>query len=156
MSYVTHTIIDRSGELSFTRHYLPTINAGNYIVVTGNTPATQNVGSLRVALGAICNGNFVRHEVTAVEATPPLTVPSSDNAQREIKLLVRYVSSAARRGSIEIPGPNLAILGQANTDQVDETASEWINLVAAIEANCTDSYGDAITVTDGRIVGRRL
>lgn len=156
MSYVTHTIIDRSGESSFTRHYLPTITAANYIVVTGNTPATQNVGSLRVALGAITNGNFVRHEVTAVEGTQPLAEPASPQAQREVKLLIRYISSASRRGSIEIPGPDLALLASPGTDVVDLTITEMANFIGVFETETRDSYGDTITVTDARIVGRRL
>jgi len=156
MAYVTHTIIDRSGELSFTRHYLPAITPANYIVVTGNTPVTQNVGSLRVALGAITNGNFVRHEVTAIEGTQPLTLPAAAGAQREIKLLVRYVSSAGRRGSLEIPGPNLTLLAQAGTDQVDLTITEMADFITVFETETVDSYGDTVTVTDARIVGRRL
>lgn len=155
MAYVTHTIIDYSGETSFTRHFLPTINAGNYATITGNTVG-QNVGDLRIALGAITDGNFVKHEVTVQEPTLPNTVPTDENAQREYKLLVRYVSSANRRGSIEIPGPNLAVLAQPDTDQVDPASAEWIALVGELETTCVDSYGDTLTVTDGRIVGRRL
>jgi hypothetical protein len=155
MSYVTHTIIDHSGETSFTRHYLPDVTAANYAAVTGNT-ALQNVGALRLALGAITDGNFVKHEVTAVEGVLPTTIPASDNAQREIKLLVRYVSSAARRGSLEIPAPDLSILALPDTDLIDETAAEWLAFVSQFQALCRDSYGDTVTVTDGRIVGRRL
>jgi len=156
MAFVTHTMIDHSGELSFTRHYLPAINAGNYATITGNTPVTQNVGSLRVALGAITDANFVRHEVTCQEPLKPATLPVNPQAQREVKLLVRYVSSAARRGSFEIPAPNLTLIGQPGTDQVDTSVAEWINLVTAVQANCVDSYGDTIAITDGRIVGRSL
>lgn len=155
MPYVTHTIIDHSGETSFTRHFLPAINAGNYATITGNTVG-QNVGDLRIALGAITDGNFVKHEVTAQEPTLPNTVPTDPNAQRENKLLVRYVSSANRRGSIEIPGPNLDVLAQPDTDQVDPASTQWLALVGELETTCVDSYGDTITVTDGRIVGRRL
>lgn len=155
MSYVTHTIIDHSGETSFTRHYLPNITAANYAATTGNG-AGQSVGSLRLALGAITDGNFVKHEVTAQEGTVPNTIPADENAQREYKLLVRYVSAANRRGSIEIPGPNLAVLAQPDTDQVDPASTEWLAFIGEFETNCVDSYGDTLTVTDGRIVGRRL
>lgn len=155
MSYVTHSIIDHSGEVSFTRHGLPDITSVNYAAVTGNTIA-QNVGALRLALAAVTDGNFTKHEVTAAEQPPIGAIPTDVNAQREIKLLVRYVSSAGRRGSFEIPGPDLTLFAQTGTDVALLTSTEWLAFESIIEANCRDSYGDTITVTDGRIVGRRL
>jgi len=155
MSYVTHIIIDRSAEISFTRHYLPAINAGNYTAVTGNVVG-QNVGNLRLALAEITLGNFVRHEVTAQEATQPVDIPTDANAQRETKLLVRYISESNRRGSLEIPGPNLTLLAQPNTDQIDMSVTEFQDFLGLFEADYRDSYGDTVTITDARIVGRRL
>jgi len=155
MSFVTHIILDRSAEVSFTRHYLPTINAGNYTAVTGNTVG-QNVGNLRLALAAVILGNFVRHEVTAQEAVFPTTPATSEFAQRETKLLVRYVSTANRRGSLEIPGPNLTLLAQPNTDEIDMSVTEFQDFKDLLESDFRDSYGDTVTVTDARIVGRRL
>jgi len=157
MAYVTHTLIDHSGEKSPTRHYLPDLTNANYIVVTGNTPVTQNVGSLRVALGAITNANFVRHKVTAhTVRNPPSSAVAA--AQRESKLLIRCQDNGtgARRFNIEIPCPNLSLLAQEGTDVIDSTVAEWIAVVALLEADCVSPWGNTFLVIEGRIVGRRL
>lgn len=156
MAYVTHTLIDHSGEKSPTRHYLPDLTNANYIAVTGNTPVTQNVGSLRVALGAITNANFVRHKVTAHTVRLPFSTPVAA-AQRESKLLIRCQdNSNARRFNIEIPCPNLTLLAQEGTDVIDSTVPEWIAVVALLESECVSPWGNTFLVTEARIVGRRL
>jgi len=156
MAHVTHTMIDHSGEQSFTRHLLPDLTGANYAVITGNTAPTQNVGALRVALGNISDMNFVRHTVTAVSVrTAPVT--SVQEAQRESKLLVRSIDNInARRFNVEIPAPKLSILAQPNTDLVDTTAPEWTDLVDMLEAETRSPWGNQYTVVDGRLVGRRL
>jgi hypothetical protein len=155
MPYVTHTIIDRSGERSFTRHYLPAINAGNYAAITGNSLG-ENVGDLRLALAAVCNGNFVKHEVTAITQRANIIPTSDPNAQREIKVVIFCLDSTARRFTIEIPCPNLDLIGQQGTDEVDETVTEWTDLVAVLVQLARSPWGNTFTVTGGRIVGRRL
>jgi len=155
MSYVTHTIIDRSGERSFTRHYLPTINDANHDSIAGNGVG-QNVGNLRLALADMTNGNFVKHEVTAVSSRAGALVATNPLAQREIKLLVMLREVVTNRPiNIEIPCPNLALIGQAGTDEVDQDAQEWIDFVTAMAAFRSDN-DQQVTVTGGRIVGRRL
>jgi len=156
MAHVTHTMIDHSGEQSFTRHLLPDLTNANYAVITGNTPVTQNVGALRVALGNISDMNFVRHTVTAVSVrvAPTVGIPA---AQRESKMLVRCVDDVnAKRFNIEIPAPKLDILAQSGTDLVNTTAAEWIALANELESSCRSPWGNAFTVSDGRLVGRRL
>jgi len=155
MSYVTHTIIDRSGERSFTRHYLPTITAGNYEDVAGNGVG-DNVGNLRLSLADMTNGNFVKHEVTAVSNRSGALVATNPNAQRELKILVLMREVGTNRPiNLEIPCPDLSIIGQEGTDEVDETAQEWIDFVSAMNFFRTDADG-LVEVTGGRIVGRRL
>lgn len=157
MSYVTHTIIDHSGETSPTRHQLPEINAGNYDAVTGNGPL-GNVGELRLALAELTQGNFVKHEVTATTfVATPAPAPQAQ-AQRETKLLMRFRSSAGRAYSVEIPAPILTNIAVAGTDVVDLSAdATWDGVKDMIQTSFTDSYGDTLTTfVDARIVGRRL
>lgn len=156
MAHVIHTMVDYSGEQSYTRHNLPDLTNANYAVVTGNTPVTQNVGALRVALGNITDMNFVRHTVVAqsVRAGGGVIDP---NAQREIKALVRCQDNVNfKRFNIEIPAPRLDVLALPGTDEANTDATEWQDLAAALEANCVSPWGNAITISDGRIVGRRL
>lgn len=156
MSYVTHTIIDRSGEKSFTRHHLPLVTAANYAAVTGNTPVTQNVGTLRAALGLITIGNFVKHEVTAY-TTRTLgynPIPTDENAQREFKVILRF-TAAGRAYSVEIPCPDLSNIAQEGSDLIVPDVI-WQELIDEIVLRFCDSYGNELAFIDGRIVGRRL
>jgi len=156
MAHVIHTMIDYSGEQSHTRHNLPDLTNLNYAVVTGNTPVTQNVGALRVALGNITDMNFVRHSVVALSVR---TVPAAppQEAQRESKLLIRCLDNTlAKRFNIELPCPILSALAQPNTDIVNPTSTEWTDLVTALEENTVSPWGNAMSVVDGRLVGRRL
>jgi len=155
-AYVTHTIIDYSGERSFTRHFLPTVTNANYAVVTGNTPATQNVGSLRVALGAVTDGNFVKHEVTSYSLRSAFPPPTDEEAQRELKLQLHCMDTAVKNFVIEIPCPILSTLAQSGTDEVDIAGIEMAALVAQLEANFVSPWGNTYTVQSARIVGRRL
>lgn len=154
MSYVTHTIIDHSGERSFTRHYLPAINDANHDAIGGNGVG-QNVGDLRLALADMTNGNFVKHEVTALTSRDGIFQATDAEAQRELKLLLRCVDNLNYRFVIEIPCPNLGILAQPGTDLVDTTSPEWAALIAAL-LPCRSKNQVAFTVSEGRIVGRRL
>jgi len=155
MSYVTHTIIDRSGERSFTRHHLPTVTNANYAAVTGNNIG-QNVGDLRLSLAAITMGNFVKHEVTAHTKLTGIVQPGDENAQRETKLLILCLASNGKRFSIEIPGANRTLLGQPNTDEVDVTITEVDDLISWLETNGRSPWDTAFTVSGARLVGRNL
>lgn len=156
-AYVTHSLIGFSGEGSSVRFYLPDVNATNYDDVAGNTVG-DNVGGLRLALGAITLLNFVRHTVTTEQYADVGTLPSSPHAQREIKLLVSYrdtVTSKLYR--LEIPGPDLAALAQAGTDVVDHTSNVTaVAFVTAFEQYARSVDGNLVTVEGMRIVGRRL
>lgn len=153
-SYVTHTIVDHSNQRSFTRHYLPQINASNHDETAGNGVG-QNVGNLRLSLADMTDGNFVKHEVTAESVRDGIFSATDENAQRELKLLLRCVDASTNRFTIEIPCPDLSILADPGTDKVLETSPEWAALIAAL-LPMRSAAGVAFTVLEGRIVGRRL
>lgn len=156
-AYVTHSMIGFSGEPSSVTFYLPDVTSVNYDDVTGNTVG-DNVGSLRLALGAISLLNFVRHTVTTEQHADSGALPTEPYAQREIKLLVNYRDTVtAKKYRIEIPGPDLAALAQAGTDVVDHTSNATaVAFVTAMETYARSVDGNLITVEGMRIVGRRL
>ena len=156
MSYVRHTIIDRSGETEGTRHYLPNVTAANYATVTGNTPVTQNVGSLRVALGAVCIGNFVRHSVVARSYRLNWVPATSEHSQRENKVLISCRSAAGRAYTIELPHVDRTLFGVAGSDQLDRTVVAWADWETHLITNFVDGYGDNFIIEDARFVGRNL
>lgn len=158
--YVTHAILDHSGEVSTVRHFLPTINGANYAITTGNaTPGVQNVASLRVALGAITNGNFSKHTVVSYQQRDnSLSLASLPaDAQRESKLLVLLRDDDLGRGfSFEIACPNKTLLAQSGTDEINQTVTEWQDFVAWLETYSRSPWGNNCTVTGGRLVGRSI
>jgi len=84
-------------------------------------------------------------------------IPASENAQREIALWVQYVdTTTSKYYSMSIPGPDLTLLAQANTDEVDSVANVTAAaLVLVLEAELRSELGNAIQVTRMRIIGRR-
>lgn len=155
MAYVTHTIQDYSGERSYTRHYLPAITDANFDAIAGNGVG-DNVGDLRLALAAVCEGTFVKHEVTCVTSRDGIFVATDPDAQRERKIVIRCVDSLNYRFTIEIPCPNLALLAQPDTDEIDRTVTEWQTLETALITTCRSKNDVAFTVLGARHVGRRL
>lgn len=158
--YVTHTIIDYSGETATVKHYLPAISGANYAAITGNaTPGVQNVASLRVALAAITNGNFVKHTVVSYSARDNTQTAAGlpNNAQRENKLLVLCRDDTlGRRFSFEIAAPDMTLLAQPGTDEIDATVTAWTDFAAWLATNSRSPWGGFVTVLGGRLVGRSI
>ena len=154
MASVSHTCIDNSGETSVVTINLPDVTAANYDDITGNSIG-QNVGNLRLAIAAITLCNFVRHTVNTATYADSGELPANAYAQRELKLLVRYIDTVtSKKHSITIPGPNLSILAQQGTDVVDHVSNvEAAAFVAAFEANARSPEGNPVSVQGMRIIG---
>lgn len=158
--YVVHTIKDFSGETAPVKHYLNTITNANYAVVTGNvTPGVQHVATLRAALGAITEGEFVKHSVTShtqrLNTQTVLSLPAA--AQREKKILVLLRDNVnGLRFSFEIAAPDSTLLALPGTDNVNTSIEEWTDFKDWLELRGASPWGNAITVLGGRIVGRNL
>lgn len=151
---VTYVMVDKSGEISRVQFYLPTLTGANYDDVTGNGVG-NNVGDLRLAIGAASLCNFVNTVVgaTSYPETSP-TNPTDPFAQRESGLRVFY-SAGGRRYNVTIPGPDLALFSQTGTDVIDIGSNvAAIALKTAIEANIADYLGGPCVVTGMRSVGR--
>lgn len=151
---VSFGFIDHSREKSSTALFLPTITAANFDAVTGNTIA-ENVGALRLAIAAITLCNFTNTRVVAVEYPENDVTPADPYAQRETGLRVFMTDTVTgEKSHMTIPGPNLTLLAQVGTDEVDPSAATWLTLVGAIEAEARSKDGNVLEVTSGRIVGR--
>jgi hypothetical protein len=150
-------MIDNSGEGTATRFYLPAVTGANYDDVVGNGIG-DNVGDLRIATAILTLCNYTKHSVTTEVYTDVGTLPSSPYAQRELKLLVRYIDAVnGKRSTLTIPGPDLSTLASPGTDIVDHVsnavAAAW---VAVFEANAASPDGNAVEVVGMQIVGRSV
>lgn len=152
---VTMNMIGFSGERSRVTIGLPVLTGANYDDVTGNG-ATDSVGLLRLAIGAVSLLNFESLAVAAITHPDAGGLPTDPFAQREVGLRVFYTDDVtSKKYHFTIPGPDLDALAQAGTDVVDHTSNATaIALVTALEAEARSPDGNAITVTGMRIVGR--
>jgi len=156
--YVTHGMVDNSGESSKVTFYLPDITAANYDDVAGNGVG-DNVGDLRLAIAAATLLNFTRHTVVAEVYEETGLLPSDANAQREQKLLITYIGDggSSKKFRVEVPGVDRTLFAQTGTDVVDHTSN--INAIAlkdAIEANAVTPEGFPALVVAMRLVGRNI
>ena len=147
--------IDNSNEASSTNLYFPQINAGNIATVLDNGIG-GNLGDVRLALAAISLCNFTGHSVQAVKILEQGTTPVSKFAQRESKLRFDYVDTAGYKGSFTVPGPNLALFGQAGSDIIDKDEATVAAFIAAVEAKCVSRFDNAITILRGVVTGRNI
>jgi len=152
---VTYNMIGHSGERSRVTLGLPVLTGANYDDVTGNG-ATDSVGALRIAIGAISLMNFESAAVGAITHPDAGGLPTDPNAQRERGLRVFYTDDVtSKKYHFTIPGPDMTLVAQAGTDVVDHTSNvAAVALVAVLEAEMRSPDGNAITVTGMRTVGR--
>jgi len=149
-------IIDNSGERSSVNLYLLDLTGANYDDVAGNLVG-NNMGDLRLAIATVCIGNFTGQSLQAVQYTDVGTIPANKYAQREIKVRFDYIDNVnGKRASFTLPCPNLDLLAESGTDNVDLEELTVAAFVAVVEANAVSVDGNAITITRGTVVGRNL
>lgn len=143
---------DYSGETSPFKVYTVELNAGNF-AATGT--AIQTLGT---ATNALSRGQPAKSTLTAQINTISGANATDPVAQREMKWLVSYLDTVLNETfRLEIPCADLSaanLLG--NTDQADLSSTEWAAWVTAFEAVAKSKYGNAVTVTGARFVGRNL
>jgi len=147
------SINDRSGEKS--RHTL----YNGAITAASIAGFLTNFGAYRTALEGIILGNVTQEEWVGDRTALTEALPASNFAQRELKLLVRYVGDTSGGvHTLEIPTPDLASLTIApGTDLVDLTdAGVMAAWVAAFEtiARSPDDDTETVTVLSIQFVGR--
>lgn len=144
--------IDQSRESSKTTFYVEDITTAT-AVADSITAATNIKGALAIA--SLCNFTNARlsHEFDDDGAL----TPNNDYAQREIGLFVQYIDSVTGAyGSTVIPGADLTLYAQANTDEVDIISNvAALALITVLEANAVSRDDNPIDVTRMRVVGRR-
>lgn len=144
--------IDRSGEKSSTEMYLAPLAADG----SNRAAIEASHDAVKAALATVSLCNFTVSSVQHLRDTDVPVIPSSDFAQRELGLWIQYVDTVTGKYySSTVPGPSLALLAQANTDEVDIVANVTAAaLVAVLEAELVSEFGNAIQVTRMRLVGR--
>jgi len=126
------------------------LNAGNI--------AAQLVlaGLFKDAVLAVSLGNEGTEEILATANEVAKNPSSNLAAQRENKWLVSYIDTVTNRGgSFTIPCYNSALLG-GDGETMDTTATEYTDLVDAVENYIRSNAGNAVTVTSVKFAARTL
>lgn len=148
---VKQAFIDHSREFSSTQWYVA-IGAGDDF-----TQSYVDANDVQAGIAALTLCNFGNLTGSVIIETDTPTTPSAEEAQREIALWVQYVDDVTGKYySMSIPGPDLGLVAQANTDEVDIVSNiAAAAFVVILEANLVSELDNAITVTRMRIIGRR-
>jgi len=144
---------DYSGEITRLSYYLNDVAAGggNYDAVIASQAAVQ------AAIQDVALIDFEGEYVKVVNVPTEIDNAADTGAQRELKWLVVYRDDTdpIGNGSFEIGGADTSLL-QLNSDLMDLSAGAGQTLKSDLEANLVSRLGNAVTVTEVRLIGRSL
>lgn len=147
---VAFKIIDHSGEYSTVRFNIPAIDETNFVAMQAQAI------SLQTAVVALTAGNVASRTVTAYSVPVNDSFPSNEFAQRETGLRLFYKDTVnAKKFHVTIPAPDLSLVAQEGTDEVDMSLSVVAGVTAAMEVFMVSPYGNPVSFYRGVIVGRR-
>lgn len=151
MTIITQGFIDYSGEKSSTTWHVAPPDVGDDF-----TDAISAANNVQGAIGVVTLCNFTKLNMIHNIETDVPSLPANASAQREMALWIQYVDDTdGTYQSMSIPAPDLPLLAQANTDEVDIVANiTAAALVLVLEANVKSENDNPITVTRMRIIGR--
>ena len=149
-SSVTFTVRDHSDEYSGVTFPIPPIDESNWVAVD-----TQ-IAALQAAVAAATTGNIARRSLNAYNVHVDDTRPANPYAQREIGLRLFYLDTVnGKKYHLTIHVPDLIVMSQGGTDEIDLTGSLADPIVAAMQALMETPDGNPVQVYRGLIVGRR-
>jgi len=150
--YTTFQFLDRSGEKSSLKMYLPDVTNVNY----DTTVATLT--DIRLALQALtlCSMGSQPELVSEVH-TDVATLPSDPYAQRESRAMFECAdATTGRRFKIGVPCPDLGDMGIPGTDAVNLSDVEVAAYITALGLWSVSPEGNAYSVIKGQVQGRNI
>lgn len=149
-SSVTFQIRDHSDEYSGVTFPIPPVDETNWAAVDAQ------IATLQAAVAAATTGNIARRSLNAYNVHVDDTRPANPYAQREIGLRLFYLDTVnGKKYHLTIPAPDLIVMGQGGTDEIDLTGSLADPIVAAMQALMESPDGNPVQVYRGLVVGRR-
>lgn len=143
---------DFSGEVSRVKlNFQPLDDSGDNSGLLGALGDVPTVGTLLNALtDCVEAGTNMSVKLDAGGAG----LPASAFAQRELAARMKYQDNVTLKFyRFDIPGPINDII-QSGTDEIDMDAVAMVAFKVAFDANAKSPVGNAVTLIDGRLVGR--
>jgi len=150
-SQVNFSVRDFSDEYSNVQFNIPDVDEVNWV------QTNTDILAIRTALAALTIGNIAREQLVGWSQAVNDTRPSDPYAQRETGLRLFYQDDVSQKKyHITIPAPDLSLVAQGGSDDVDLTGITVVNtLVTALEGFMKSPEGNDVTFYRGTIVGRR-
>lgn len=149
---VSRSYLDYDSEVGTAAFYMPTLTSANYLTQQGLITA------LFSAMDDMTGGVPIRWEHGNMYTDPNPVPPVSDAVQRELKWLVRYHDNiTGRKHGYEIPAAMTARLDPNDRAHAAiGDAAEVDAFISAFEALVLSPNGNAVTVEEITLVGRRV
>lgn len=150
MGKLNMTYVDYDGEKSTLSVFAPDLTAGNFAAQEALRDAF--IASVEaVTIGALRKTTPIVEEVRTGDGPA-----ANDAAQRELKWLVRGVSSTGFPVSFEIPCADTSLL-EVNGPRMDPGGAEWAALKADGEAYIrSNRITETVTLIEAVLVGRNI
>ncbi len=149
-AFVRYTIRDHSDEYSTVSFPIGEVTEINWVAIDAAAAILQ------AAVAAATTGNIATRSMLAYSKHVDDTRPANPYAQREIGLRLFYLDTVnGKKYHLTIPCPDLLVMGQGGTDEIDLTGSLADPIVAAMQVIMQSVDGNPVQVYRGVIVGRR-
>lgn len=142
--------VDYDGEPSTVGVYTPNLTAGNFAAQEALKDA------FIAAVEDTVIGSLRKEQVIATEVLTGSGPAANNAAQRELKWLVRGVTSTGFPVAFEIPCADTSLL-EVNGPRMDLGGDEWAALKAAGEAYIrSNRLTETVTLVEAVLVGRNI
>lgn len=156
-SFVGFTKMDYSKEKS-------RVDMGVVPITDGTTLSARltQFAALLAAVDGVTNGTTVATQVVQDRNDSAPTPPTTPTSQRELKWLVVCADIANNVSKIQIPTADLSVTDilKPNSDEANWNGTgaiaAWTDFVTAFQAIYRNNHGNAVTITDIRLVGRNI
>jgi hypothetical protein len=151
VSVLTFNMIDHSGEKSRTKVYLEGLESDG----SNWDDILTSEGLLRTALYLTTDMAEVGSDVSIAVHTGSGTPPATVTAQREEAIRVKYRDAVnGRYGHFTVPGPKTTFYPPTGSDVVPLDNVIFAAFITVLEANLLSRDGNAISIVEGRYIGR--
>jgi len=154
-THVSVNLLDYSGETTRSQFYVAALAAdgSNWAAIKAD------IDALRVALLIATGCSHINTTVSIEEATGSGALPADASAQRELAIRIKYRDDVTGEfGFVTCPGPIVTFYPPQGVkgDFIPLDNAVFAAFILVIEADMVSRDGNAITIVEGRLVGRNL
>jgi len=144
--------IDHSAEVGVTKLYVPDLTNANYDALFG---VAGKVTLLQAAFLLLTDCTHKSTNASLLVDQGAGTIPGTVTAQREIGVRVTYRDTVnGKMSELTVPGPKTGFYPGSGSDVIPLDNILAAAFITVFEANAVSADGNAVEVTNIRLVGR--